>query len=75
MSVWAWVAVGVTVFLGVGIVVGLAVATILGRIAEEVLRLEDQEHWAAAPLTREALATDDSETARARRKMRSSRTG
>jgi hypothetical protein len=75
MSVWAWVAVGVTAFLGMGIIVGFAVATILGRIAEDVLRLQDHEHWAAAPLTREAEPTDDLEAARARRKVRSSRTG
>jgi hypothetical protein len=75
MSVWVWVAVGVTAFLGMGIIVGFAVATILGRIAEDVLRLQDHEHWAAAPLTREAEPTDDLEAARARRKVRSSRTG
>jgi hypothetical protein len=75
MSVWAWVAVGVTAFLAIGVVVGLGVATILGRIAEDVQRLEDDEHWAAAPLTREDVPTDDLDAARARRKVRGSRTG
>jgi hypothetical protein len=75
MSVWAWVAVGVAVFLAAGGVVLLAVATILGRIADDVQRLLEHEHWAAAPLTREGQRTDDSARSRRQGHVRSSRTG
>jgi hypothetical protein len=54
MSLWAWIAVGAIAFLVIGAVLALAVATVLGRIAENIMRFEEQEHWASTPLTRQA---------------------
>jgi hypothetical protein len=36
------------------LLVGVGIAHILGRIGEEIARLQDVEPWASAPLTREA---------------------
>jgi hypothetical protein len=52
MSVWAWLGIGVAAFFVVATVVALAVASILGRIAEDVRRLAEDEVWSTAPLTR-----------------------
>jgi hypothetical protein len=53
MSVWAWLGIGAAAFFVVATVVALAVANILGRIAEDVRRLAEDEVWRSAPLTRD----------------------
>jgi hypothetical protein len=52
MSLWVWLGTGALAFFAVATVVALAVASILGRIAEDVRRLAEDEVWSAAPLTR-----------------------
>jgi hypothetical protein len=53
MSVWAWLGIGAAAFFVVATVVALAVANILGRIAEDVRRLAEDELWSSAPLARD----------------------
>lgn len=53
MSLWAWLGIGAVAFFVVATVVALAVASILGRIAEDVRRLAEDEVWRSAPLRRD----------------------
>ena len=66
MSVWAWLGIGALAFFAVATVVALAVTSILGRIAEQVRRLAEDELWSAAPLTRD----EDLDDLAARRALR-----
>jgi len=59
MSIWTWLAIGTTAFIGVPAVIGLGVGRILGQITHEVTELLEAEEWNGAPLTR---ALDDPRT-------------
>jgi hypothetical protein len=66
MSIWAWLAIGVTALIGVPLVVALAVGRVLGQISKEVTELLETEEWSGAPLTRaleDPEAVPDSTTA------------
>lgn len=53
MTVWVWIGVGIAAFLALSLLVALGIARILGRIGEEIARIQEVEPWASAPLTRE----------------------
>jgi hypothetical protein len=72
MSVWAWLGIGAAAFFVVATVVALAVANILGRIAEDVRRLAEDEVWRSAPLTRDE-ERDELAPRRALRRLTSGR--
>jgi hypothetical protein len=61
MSMWNWLGIGTTAFIGVPVVVGLGLSRILGQISHEVTELLETEEWRAAPLTR---ALEDPEALR-----------
>jgi hypothetical protein len=52
MSIWVWLAIGTTAFIGVPVVVGLGLSRIFGQISQEVTELLEAEEWSGAPLTR-----------------------
>jgi len=52
MSVWVWIAIGVSSFFVLSLSVGLAVAAVLGDIGRRVSELYETEDWAAAPPSR-----------------------
>jgi hypothetical protein len=58
MSVWVWLGIGAAGFFVVATVVALSVASILGRIAEDVRRLAEDEVWRTAPLARDEECDD-----------------
>jgi hypothetical protein len=52
MAAWGWVLVGVGGFLALSLLLSFALARILGRLAQDVTELLEQEEWSSAPLTR-----------------------
>jgi hypothetical protein len=63
MSVWGWVLVAAGAAIVFSVAIALALARILGRIAEDVNELLEQEEWSSAPLTRMLEAPDEVEEA------------
>ncbi len=62
MTIWAWVAVGASIFALSAVLIGLAIARILGEIAHNTAELTEQL-WSSAPLTRESETQDAAEGA------------
>ena len=52
MSIWIWIAIGVSSFFVLSLSVGLAVAAVLGDIGRRVSELYETEDWATAPPAR-----------------------
>jgi hypothetical protein len=61
MSMWSWLGIATTAFIGVPLVVGLGVSRILGQVSHEVTELLENEEWSGAPLNR---ALEDPEALR-----------
>jgi hypothetical protein len=59
MTVWGWIAVAVSAFVGLSIAVGLVLAKILGSISAAVNLMFEEEGWQSAPLTREVKESGD----------------
>ena len=54
MSTWWWVIVGTGLLFALSVMVGLAIAAVLGRVGREISELFEIDHWASAPLARDA---------------------